>query len=155
MATRGQRLAVVIKGILGGEDARMAVEAGAAGVMVSNHGGRQLDHVPGTIDALDEVVDAVGGSALVAIDGGVRQATDVLLALAVGADVVALGRPVLFALAHGGSAALEAFLSSLVAELQRVMTLAGVASIKDVDRSLVRRLARLAPLEVRETAVTR
>lgn len=143
------QLPVVIKGVLSGEDARSAVEAGAEGVMVSNHGGRQLDHVPGTIDALDEVVDAVAGDALVVLDGGVRHATDVLLALAVGADLVGMGRPVLWALANGGAASVEAFLGSIVDELARAMTLAGVPSVKDIDRSLVRRMGGLAALSGR------
>jgi isopentenyl diphosphate isomerase/L-lactate dehydrogenase-like FMN-dependent dehydrogenase len=146
-------LPVVVKGVLSGDDARLAVAAGAQGVMVSNHGGRQLDHVPGTIDVLEEVVDAVAGNAVVVLDGGVRRATDVLLALAVGADVVAMGRPVLWALAHGGGASVEAFLRAVVEDLVRSMTLAGVPTVNDISRTLVRRLEGLAPLPHRETAV--
>lgn len=140
------KLPVVIKGVMSGEDARSAIAAGAAGVMVSNHGGRQLDHVPGTIDVLDEVVDAVAGDGLVLLDGGVRHATDILLALAIGADAVGMGRPVLWALAHGGAESVRRLLASVLEELHRAMTLCGVPTVGDIDRTLVRRLVRLDEL---------
>lgn len=134
---------VVVKGVMSPEDARLAVDAGADGVMVSNHGARQLDHIPGTIDMLAEVVDAVAGEALVAIDGGVRRATDVVIALALGADVVAIGRPVLWALAQGGEAAVSTLLNTYVSDITQVMTLMGARSVDELDGSMVRRLARL------------
>jgi len=137
---------VIVKGVMSPEDARLAVGAGADGVMVSNHGARQLDHIPGTIDMLAEIVDAVAGEALVAIDGGVRRATDVVVALALGADVVAIGRPVLWALAQGGEAAVTTLLNAYVSEITQVMTLVGARSVDELDRSMVRRLARLERL---------
>jgi isopentenyl diphosphate isomerase/L-lactate dehydrogenase-like FMN-dependent dehydrogenase len=139
-------LPVIVKGVMAGDDARLAVDAGAAGVMVSNHGGRQIDHAPATIEMLDEVVDAVAGDALVIVDGGVRRATDVLVALALGADVVAFGRPALFALAHGGSASLRAFIETLVADLVRAMTLLGARNPAELDRAVIRRDSRLERL---------
>jgi 4-hydroxymandelate oxidase len=142
-------LPVIVKGILSGEDARAGIEAGAAGIMVSNHGGRQLDHVPATLDALQEVVDSVAGDGLVVVDGGVRSATDILIALALGADVVAIGRPVLWALAHGGAASLSAFLTDLIDDLGRSMTLVGARKIDELDRTFVRQLTQLERLPER------
>ena len=96
-------LPVLVKGLLTGEDAALAVEHGAAGVVVSNHGGRQLDSVPATIDAL-EMVEAVAGRIPVLMDGGVRRGTDVAVALALGAEAVLVGRPALWGLAVDGEA---------------------------------------------------
>ena len=95
-------LPVILKGVMTEEDARLAVDAGAAGLVVSNHGGRQLDRVNATIDALPEVADAVEGRIEVLMDGGVRRGTDVLTALALGARAVLVGRPALWGLAAGG-----------------------------------------------------
>jgi isopentenyl diphosphate isomerase/L-lactate dehydrogenase-like FMN-dependent dehydrogenase len=95
----------VIKGILTGDDAALAVEHGAAGVWVSNHGGRQLDRTPATADVLAEVVDAVAGRAEVYVDGGIRRGSRRADALALGARGVFIGRPMVFALAAGGEAA--------------------------------------------------
>ena len=100
-------LPIVVKGILTAEDALLAVEHGAAGIIVSNHGGRQLDGVPATIEALPEVVEAVAGRCEVYLDGGVRRGTDVLKALALGARGVFVGRPVLWGLAVDGAAGLS------------------------------------------------
>lgn len=136
-------LPVIVKGVLSGEDARLAAEAGAAGVMVSNHGGRQIDHAPATIDMLEEVADAVAGDALVIIDGGVRRATDIVLALALGADVVSIGRPALFALAHGGAESARTLFDTLIEDMVRTMTLLGVRSLDELDRSLIRRETQL------------
>lgn len=137
-------LPIVIKGILAPEDARTGIDAGASGIMVSNHGGRQLDQVPATIDVLDEIVDAVGGDGTVVIDGGVRTAADVLIALAAGADIVSIGRPALWALAHGGSNSVKAFLQDIIDDLTRSMTLLGARSITELDRSFVRESVRPA-----------
>ena len=101
-------LPMVVKGILTAEDAQLAVEHGAAGIIVSNHGGRQLDGVLATIEALPEVVEAVGGRCEVYLDGGVRRGTDVLKALALGARGVFVGRPVLWGLAVDGAAGVSA-----------------------------------------------
>lgn len=133
-------LPVVVKGILRGDDALKAIEHGASGVIVSNHGGRQLDGAIATIDALSEVVDAVGDKAEVLIDGGIRRGTDVLKALALGAKAVLVGRPVLWGLAVDGMSGVRHVLELLRDELDVAMALSGCAKIEDIDRSLVLRL---------------
>jgi isopentenyl diphosphate isomerase/L-lactate dehydrogenase-like FMN-dependent dehydrogenase len=134
-----QRLEIpmLVKGILTAEDAELALAAGADAIVVSNHGGRQLDCVPATVDQLPEVVDAVRGRVPVAMDGGIRRGVDVLKALALGADVVLVGRLTAMALAAGGAAGVYAALSLLRAELERSMLLAGRRTVKDLDRSMV------------------
>jgi isopentenyl diphosphate isomerase/L-lactate dehydrogenase-like FMN-dependent dehydrogenase len=132
-------LPLVVKGILTAEDAALAVAYGVAGVVVSNHGGRQLDGTPATIDVLEEVVDAVAGRAEVYLDGGVRRGTDVLAALALGARGTFIGRPYLFALAAGGEAGVAAALGLLRRELETAMRLLGVTRVADVTRAHVRR----------------
>ncbi|HLN15828.1 MAG TPA: alpha-hydroxy acid oxidase [Acidimicrobiales bacterium] len=132
-------LPVVVKGVLRGDDALRCVEAGAAGVVVSNHGARQLDDAPATADVLDEVVDAVGGRAEVYVDGGIRRAPDVAKALALGARAVLVGRPTLWALATGGAEGVAGLVGWLTAELRRTMALCGASSVAELDRSLVRR----------------
>jgi len=131
-------LPLAIKGVVRADDARRAVELGAAAVIVSNHGGRQLDGTIATIDALPAVADAVGGRAEVYVDGGVRRGTDVLKALALGARAVLLGRPVLWALAAGGAEGVTQALALLRAELDHALALAGVPSVRDVPRDVVR-----------------
>jgi 4-hydroxymandelate oxidase len=131
-------LPVVLKGIVRGDDARLAVECGAAGIIVSNHGARQLDGSPATIEALPEVAEAVGGRAEVLMDGGVRWGTDVLKALALGARAVLLGRPILWSLTVGGAAGVQRMLELMAGELSRAMALAGCASVTAIDRGLVR-----------------
>ena len=130
---------LVAKGVLRADDAARAVEAGCDGVWVSNHGGRQLDTSIATADALPEVVEAVGGRALVAVDGGVRRGIDVLKALALGADLVAVGRPVLWGLAIDGAGGVQRVLEILRDELSLAMALAGCRSIGEVTPDLVRR----------------
>jgi len=130
-------LPLVIKGILRGDDALKAVEHGAQAVVVSNHGGRQLDGAIASIDALSEVVAAVGDKAEVLVDGGIRRGTDILKALALGAKAVLLGRPVLWGLAVGGEAGVRHSLELLREELNIAMALSGCASLKDIDPSLV------------------
>jgi 4-hydroxymandelate oxidase len=130
-------LPLVLKGILTGEDARLAAEAGVEGIVVSNHGGRQLDGAPGTLDVLPEAVEAVAGRAEVYLDGGVRHGTDVLKALALGARAVLVGRPVLWGLAVAGELGVRRVLEKLRDELTLAMQLAGRRSVADVDRSLV------------------
>jgi 4-hydroxymandelate oxidase len=132
------RLPVVLKGILHPADARLAVEHGADGVLVSNHGGRQLDGVPASIDALPAVVDAVRGRIPVLLDGGVRRGTDVLTALALGAAAVGVGRPVVWGLATRGEAGVRQVLDWLRADLDRAMTLAGAVRPADLTPDLVR-----------------
>ncbi|NEQ24067.1 MAG: alpha-hydroxy-acid oxidizing protein, partial [Microcoleus sp. SIO2G3] len=133
-------LPVVVKGILRGDDALRAVEHGAKAVIVSNHGGRQLDGAIATIDALPEVVAAVEDKAEVLVDGGIRRGTDVLKALSLGAKAVLLGRPVLWGLAVGGEAGVHHVLELLRDELNLAMALSGCATLQDIDASLVKRL---------------
>jgi 4-hydroxymandelate oxidase len=132
-------LPILLKGILRADDARRAVEAGAAGVIVSNHGARQLDGVPATLDALADVAAAVGERACVLVDGGVRSGTDVLIALALGARAVLIGRPILWGLAASGEAGVVAVLEILRDELSRALALAGCPSVAAIDPTLVRR----------------
>jgi 4-hydroxymandelate oxidase len=130
-------LPVVVKGIVRGDDARRVVDSGAAAVVVSNHGGRQLDGCIATADALPEVVEAVAGQVDVLVDGGVRRGTDVLVALALGARAVLVGRPLVFALATGGADAVTATLTELGDELWAAMGLAGVCDATRVPRDLI------------------
>jgi isopentenyl diphosphate isomerase/L-lactate dehydrogenase-like FMN-dependent dehydrogenase len=118
-------LPVLVKGLVTGEDAALAVERGAAGVVVSNHGGRQLDNAPATIDALPEVVEAVDGRIPVLMDGGVRRGTDVAVALAIGAQAVLVGRPAIWGLAVDGEAGARRALEMLAAELRLALALLG------------------------------
>jgi isopentenyl diphosphate isomerase/L-lactate dehydrogenase-like FMN-dependent dehydrogenase len=118
-------LPVLVKGLITGEDAALAIERGAAGVVVSNHGGRQLDNTPATIDALPEVVEAVGGQVPVLIDGGIRRGTDVAVALGLGAEAVLVGRPALWGLAWDGEAGARRALELLAEELRLALALLG------------------------------
>ena len=126
-------LPVLVKGVLTAEDARLAAEHGAAGVVVSNHGGRQLDTVPSGADALPEVVEAAAGRLDVLVDGGVRRGTDVLKALALGAKAVMVGRPVAWGLAVGGADGVRTVLELLRDELDVALALAGVPRAAEVD----------------------
>ena len=132
-------LPVVLKGILHPEDAALAVKHGAAGVVVSTHGGRQLDSVPASAEALPAVVEAVGGRAEVYLDGGVRRGTDVLKALALGARAIFVGRPVLWGLAVDGAAGVRQVLGLLREELELAMVLAGLPNLGSVGADLVRK----------------
>jgi 4-hydroxymandelate oxidase len=129
---------VLLKGLCRAEDARRALEAGCAGVVVSNHGGRQLDGQPATIEVLPEIVAAVEGRGSVLVDGGVRRGTDILKALALGADAVQIGRPVLWALACDGEAGVRRMLGQLARELDLAMALAGCPDRASIARDLVR-----------------
>jgi 4-hydroxymandelate oxidase len=130
-------LPVLVKGVLRGDDALRCLDAGAAGVVVSNHGGRQLDRAVATASALPEVAAAVAGRAPVLVDGGIRDGADVLTALALGADAVLLGRPVLWALAADGAAGVQACLDALTADLAHAMGLAGARTLAEVTPDLV------------------
>ena len=132
-------LPLVLKGILRADDAARAVDHGCSALIVSNHGGRQLDGVPATLDALPDVVDAVGGRCELYVDGGVRWGADVLKALALGARAVLLGRPILWGLAVDGAAGVRAVLEIVRDELSRAMALAGCRTVREIDRDLVRR----------------
>ena len=132
-------LPLVVKGILTSEDAVLACEAGAEGVVVSNHGGRQLDGVAASIDALPEVVEAVGDRAEVLMDGGIRRGTDVVKALALGAHAVLVGRAPLYGLAVGGAEGVERVLELLREEIVLALALCGCASPEDVTRAHIGR----------------
>ncbi|KAF9283394.1 Hydroxyacid oxidase 1 [Mortierella alpina] len=132
------KLPVVVKGVLTEEDAKLAADIGVEGILVSNHGGRQLDGVLATIDALPEVLNAVKGRNVeVYMDGGVRKGTDVLKALALGAKAVFLGRPILWGLAHDGEDGVSLALNLIQQEFELAMALAGCCKISDITRDHV------------------
>lgn len=130
---------IVIKGVLRAGDARRAVDAGLDGVVVSNHGGRQVDGSVAALDALPEVVDEIGAEATVLVDSGVRGGADVVKALALGAQAVLLGRPYAYGLALGGASGVEHVLRCLLADLDLTLGLVGLDRVADVDLGLVRR----------------
>jgi len=129
---------VLVKGILTPEDALLSIQHGAAGIVVSNHGGRYLDGDPSTIEVLPEIVDAVAGKVPVVIDGGFRRGTDVLKALAIGAKAVLVGRPPLWGLGAFGEQGVQRVLELMRNELAWAMGLAGRPAIASIDRSLIR-----------------
>ena len=129
-----------IKGILSPADAIKAVEIGASAVIVSNHGGRQLDSAPSTFDCLADIVDAVAGRAEVIIDGGIRRGTDVIKAMAMGATACMIGRPYVYGLTIAGQAGVEHALNIFRTEIERDLALVGCADIRDLDRSYLRRI---------------
>lgn len=131
------KLPVVVKGLVRADDAVRAIEHGAAGVVVSNHGGRQLDASPATIDVLPRIVDAVAGRGEVLLDGGIRRGADVVKALALGARAILVGRPVLWGLAHGGRAGVAGALAMLRRELDLAFALCGCPDVASVTRDLV------------------
>lgn len=131
------KVPVLLKGILNAEDADIAARSGVAGIIVSNHGARNLDTVPATIDALPRVTDKVAGRIPVLMDGGVRRGTDVLKALALGANAVLVGRPIFYGLATGGADGVTKMLNILRKELEMAMALSGVDSIGKIDKSVL------------------
>jgi isopentenyl diphosphate isomerase/L-lactate dehydrogenase-like FMN-dependent dehydrogenase len=135
-------LPLLVKGILTDDDARLAVESGAAGVIVSNHGGRQLDAVPAALDALPEVAEAVESSAEVLVDGGVRRGTDVVKALALGARAVLVARPCVWGLAVDGEAGVRNVLELLRDEIRLALALTGCTSPEAVTRAHLQRAPR-------------
>jgi 4-hydroxymandelate oxidase len=132
-------LPVLVKGVLRGDDALACLDAGAAGVVVSNHGGRQLDGAIASADALPEVVAAVGDRAEVYVDGGIRRGVDVVRALGLGARGVMIGRPVLWGLATGGAEGVRRVLRGFQRELELAMALCGARSVGEVTGDLVAR----------------
>ena len=136
-------LPLVLKGILTAEDARRALDHGADALVVSNHGGRQLDGAVPSLCALPEVVDAVAGACPVLVDGGVRSGADAFAALALGADAVLLGRPVVWGLAVDGAAGVAGVLNLATEELAHTMALTGRPRLADIDGSAV--VGRAAP----------
>ncbi|MBX3355006.1 MAG: alpha-hydroxy-acid oxidizing protein [Phycisphaeraceae bacterium] len=132
-------LPVLVKGLCRGDDARQALECGAKGVIVSNHGGRQLDGAPPTAESLPEVVGAVERKAAVLVDGGIRRGVDVIRALALGADAVLLGRPILWGLAAGAERGVRRVLELMRRELDLAMALCGCPGLDAISRDLVSR----------------
>jgi L-lactate dehydrogenase (cytochrome) len=130
-------LGLLVKGVLTAEDARIALEHGIDGIVVSNHGGRQVDGAIASLDALVEVRDETGPDATVLMDGGVRRGADVLKALALGADGVLLGRLYAYGLAVGGAAGVEAVIRQLAAEIDLTLALSGHRSVRELDRTAV------------------
>ncbi len=135
---RSTRLPVVVKGVCRGEDARRAAEHGAKAVVVSNHGGRQLDTAPATCEALPHVVAAAGDLCEIYVDGGVRRGSDVLKAIALGARAVLVGRPVLWGLRVNGEEGARQVLEILRRELDEAMLLCGCANLREIDSALLR-----------------
>jgi len=131
------KIPLLLKGVLNPEDAERALNAGVAGIIVSNHGGRNFDTIPATIDALPRVVEKVAGRVPLLVDGGIRRGTDVLKALAFGASAVLIGRPYLYGLGAAGEAGVTKVLNILQHELQLAMALTGRTNIASIDRSVI------------------
>jgi 4-hydroxymandelate oxidase len=127
-------LPLVLKGILTAEDSRLAVEHGVEGIVVSNHGARQLDRSPATVDVLSEVVDAVAGQVEVWVDGGIRRGLDIAIARALGAQGVLIGKPILWSLAAGGQAGVERALAIIREEFELALALLGTPTPADIER---------------------
>jgi 4-hydroxymandelate oxidase len=128
---------LLVKGIVRADDARKAAACGAAGVVVSNHGGRQLDGAIASIRALPDVADAVGADLVVMVDGGIRRGTDIVKSLALGAHAVMVGRPILWALSICGEAGVRHALEILKAELDSAMALTGAPTLQSLTRDLL------------------
>ena len=131
-------LPILLKGILTEEDALLAIEHGMDGIIVSNHGGRQLDTALASIEALPEIVKAVAGRCEVYFDGGIRRGTDILKALALGAQAVLVGRPILWGLAVNGAEGAHHVLEILRKELELSMALSGRPTLSSIDQTLVK-----------------
>ena len=139
LATLRERtsLPIVLKGILHPEDARRAVDLGVSAIVVSNHGGRQVDGAIASLDALPAIRAAVGEGLALILDSGVRSGADVFTALALGADAVAIGRPYLYGLALGGRSGVRDVVANIVAELDLTMGLSGVRSVADISTAML------------------
>ena len=147
---KATKLRIALKGVMHPDDARLAVSHGADALLVSNHGGRQLDTVPAAIELLPPIADAVGGSIPLLLDGGIRRGTDVLKALALGAAAVAIGRPVLWALAVAGEPGVTQMLEMLRAEIDRALALCGCGSLRDLNPDFVRFPQHPMPIQQKE-----
>ncbi|MCS6779216.1 MAG: alpha-hydroxy-acid oxidizing protein [Geminicoccaceae bacterium] len=139
------RIPLILKGIMTAEDARIALDHGVDGVLVSNHGGRQLDHVQGTLDVLPEIVEAVAGRALVLVDGGFCRGTDILKAIALGAKAVGLGRMLAVGMAAGGPEGVVTMLELLEEEIRIALGLLGVTRLAELGRSHLARAEAVRP----------
>jgi glycolate oxidase len=142
------KIPLILKGIATAEDAKMAVDHGVDMVYVSNHGGRQLDHGRGSMDVLPEVVKAVNQQATIIVDGGINRGTDIVKAIAAGADMVGIGRMQCFGLAADGSAGLVRTLELLEAEVNICLGLLGVNSLKELNTSYLHAVQALEPSSV-------
>lgn len=129
------KMQIYIKGVLTAEDTHLAVEYGCDGIIVSNHGGRQLDGVPATLDALPECVEAAAGRIAVHVDGGFRRGSDIFKAIALGAECVWVGRPAIWGLAYGGQDGVDLMLDILYEEFKRCMQLTGCVTVKDITKA--------------------
>ncbi|CAI7646429.1 unnamed protein product [Penicillium pancosmium] len=136
---QSSKMKIILKGVMAPEDAQLAIEHGVDAIVVSNHGGRQLDCAPSTIQALPDIVAAVRGRIPVILDGGIRHGSDVFKALALGADFVLVGRPALWGLAYDGRNGVETVMNILERELSRAMALSGAVNVKDVRQASMRR----------------
>ncbi len=128
---------IIIKGIQTVEDAKLAVESGVEGIALSNHGGRQLDDAPAIVELIEPVAQVVGGQISIIADGGVRRGSDIVKALALGADAVMVGRAYLYALGAGGEAGVDHVLDFLTEGMRRAMALSGCQTVDDISRDLV------------------
>jgi len=131
------KLPLVLKGILDPDDAELAIQAGVQAIVVSNHGGRNLDTAPAAIDALAEVADRVQGRVPLLVDGAIQRGTDIVKAIAVGASAVLIGRPYCYGLAIGGSAGVGRVVEILRGELDAAMMLVGASDLKSIETSLL------------------
>jgi 4-hydroxymandelate oxidase len=131
------RVPLLLKGIITGDDAERGIAAGAQGIIVSNHGARNLDTLPATIDALPEVADRIGGRVPILVDGGVRRGTDVLKAVALGATAVLIGRPYCYGLSVGGAAGVQRVIDILRTELEMALQLTGRRTLAELDRGVL------------------
>ncbi|QIP16754.1 alpha-hydroxy-acid oxidizing protein [Spirosoma aureum] len=131
------KIPILLKGILNPDDADLAVQAGVSGIIVSNHGGRNLDTVPATIEVLPRIAETVNKRVPILMDGGIRRGTDVVKAIALGADAVLVGKPICFGLACGGAAGVSKVLTILRTELELAMALTGKATISSIDQSVI------------------
>lgn len=131
-------LPVILKGIMTIDEAVLAEEVGAAGIVISNHGGRVLDHTPGTAEVLPEIASQVSGKMMVIVDGGVRSGVDILKMLALGADAVLIGRPLLIGAAGGGAEGVSLILNKYIAEMKGAMTLTGCSCLADISDKILR-----------------
>jgi len=130
-------LPLIFKGVLSKSDAIKSVEAGANGIVISNHGAHTLDYIPHPFQVMDEIIEAVGDKAAVIVDGGFRRGSDVLKGLAFGASLVGLGRPILYGLAAGGGDGVRETIQQITGELIRLMSMVGVSGPGSVDRAVL------------------
>lgn len=135
----GTKLPFIVKGIMTAAGAVKAVEAGAYGIVVSNHGGRVLDHTPATVEVLPEIYRAVGGKIKIFIDGGIRTGIDIMKVLALGADAVLIGRPYAVAAYGGGAEGVELYTRKIGSELRDAMIMTGCSTLKDIDERVIYR----------------